>query len=284
MRLANLNERLVLVGESATLDVETASGGRFSSRPQDIYEVWEEFLAWASTQDVEAGWETRPGIDAQQFGAPVPHPRQIFAVGLNYVEHAKESGLDLPAAPLVFTKFPSSITGPSGDIELSGERVDWEVELVVVIGEQARYIDEGDAWSHVAGFTIGQDISDRSVQQAGSSPQFSLGKSFDKYAPTGPWLVTLDEFKNRDDLRVESDLNGVKMQDSRTSDLVFSVSYLVSYLSRIVTLWPGDLIFTGTPSGVGMGRTPPRFLAGGDLLTTRIEGIGSMSHRFTSSR
>jgi len=282
MRIGTQNDRLVIIGPDGigTLDVEQASQGRFSSDPQAVYDSWAQFVAWADGVEMPDGEPVSP----ESLGSPVPRPRQVFAVGLNYAEHAKESGLDLPVAPLVFTKFPSSITGPTGTIELSGPRVDWEVELVVVIGAAARRVAEADSWHHIAGFTAGQDISDRAVQQAGTSPQFSLGKSFDRYAPLGPWLVSIDEFRDPDDLSVRTDLNGETVQDSRTSDLVFSVPYLVSYLSNIATLYPGDIIFTGTPSGVGMGMKPERYLMDGDIVTTTIEGIGSMTHTFADPR
>lgn len=277
MRIGNLNGRLVLLRDVGAVDVHTASGGRFGPEPQSVFDQWPAFSHWAA----DAHGEEQPYEDAD-LGAPVPRPRQIFAIGLNYIRHAKESGLPLPEVPMVFTKFQSAITGPTGRIELSGDTVDWEVELVVVIGAEARRVEESAAWSHVAGLTVGQDVSDRAVQQAGSPAQFSMGKSFPGYAPIGPALVTLEEFDDPDDLRVSTELNGTIVQDSRTSDLVFSVPELVAYLSSIVTLFPGDLIFTGTPEGVGLGRTPPSYLNDGDTIVTTIEGIGSMRHEVFS--
>ena len=194
------------------------------------------------------------------------------------MRHAHESGLPVPTSPLVFTKFPSAISGPTGEIVLSGDTVDWEVELVAVVGTTARGVAEADGWAHVAGLTAGQDLSDRALQNAGSPPQFSMGKSYPGFAPIGPWLVTPDEFANPDDLRVTTTVDGVVRQDSRTSDLVFSVPQLISRLSEVVTLLPGDLVFTGTPEGVGLGRTPQVYLRPGQTLETTIEGIGSMRH------
>lgn len=273
MRIANLNDRLVLLRDGGATDVHAASGGRFGPDPQSAFDDWPGFCRWADTTVGEA----LPYSEAD-LGAPVPRPRQIFAIGLNYVRHAKESGLPLPDQPMVFTKFQSSVTGPSGRIALTGDTVDWEVELVVVIGRDAHHVDEASAWDYVAGLTVGQDLSDRTVQQSGSPAQFSMGKSFPGFAPMGPALVTVDEFGNPDDLRVSTELNGTTVQDSRTSDLVFSVPDLIAYLSGIVTLLPGDLIFTGTPEGVGLGRTPPSYLEDGDTIVTTIEGIGSMRH------
>jgi 2,4-diketo-3-deoxy-L-fuconate hydrolase len=278
VRIANLSNRLTIVTEGRAVDVHAASGGRFGPNPHSVYDDWEAFIDWVQAADLSGS----SSFDFEALGSPTPCPRQVFAIGLNYVNHAKESGLPVPSVPMVFTKFPSSITGPSGTIELSSDSVDWEVELVAVIGVEARNVSESDAWRYVAGLTVGQDISDRTVQLQGTSPQFSLGKSFEKYAPIGPWLVTIDEFEDPDDLRVSCLKGDESVQDSRTSDLVFSVPQLISYLSQIVTLFPGDVIFTGTPEGVGLGRSPQTYLREGDVLTTTIEGIGSMTHDFDS--
>ncbi len=206
--------------------------------------------------------------------APVPSPRQVFGIGLNYRDHAGESGMALPPAPLTFTKFPSSIAGPTADIPLSGTMVDWEVELVVVIGRTCTRVARADAWQHVAGLTVGQDVSDRAVQLTGTPPQFSLGKSFAAYSPIGPAVVSPDSLGNRDDLEVWCDVSGVRKQSARSSLLIFDVPTLVAYLSSICVLYPGDLIFTGTPSGVGMATNT--YLTVGDVIDSGIEGIGSL--------
>jgi 2,4-diketo-3-deoxy-L-fuconate hydrolase len=273
VRIANLYDRLVLITPDGAIDVHAASAGRFGPDPQSAFEDWTAFRDWAQSAHGDAVAYTD-----EELGAPVPQPRQVFAIGLNYVKHAKESGLPLPTTPMVFTKFPSCITGPRGTITLTGDTVDWEVELVVAIGTKARMVAECDAGSYVAGLTAGQDLSDRTVQHTGTPAQFSMGKSFPGFAPIGPTLVTLDEFDNPDDLRVTTTVNDETRQDSRTSDLVFTVPQLIAYLSSIVTLHPGDLIFTGTPEGVGLGRKPQLYLAPGDVLVTSIEGIGSMRH------
>ena len=215
--------------------------------------------------------------EAGRLGAPVPDPRSVFAVGLNYRSHAAESGLDLPENPLVFTKFPSCLVGPRHDIALNSTTGDYEVELVVVIGSGGRDIAEADAWSHVAGLTIGQDISDRALQFAAKPPHFDLGKSRDTYGPMGPVLVSTDSFADPDDIELSCWVNGEPRQHDRTSNLIFGVPRLIAYLSSILTLSTGDVIFTGTPEGVGAASR--RFLSPGDVITSTIDGIGTMVNR-----
>jgi 2-keto-4-pentenoate hydratase/2-oxohepta-3-ene-1,7-dioic acid hydratase in catechol pathway len=181
----------------------------------------------------------------------------------------------VPEVPATFTKFPASLSGPFDDIEIVGDGIDWEVELVAVVGRHADRVAEEDAWSHIAGLTVGQDISDRPLQFAAGA-QFSLGKSRRGYGPMGPWLVTLDEVSDPDDLGLGCSVDGETVQDARTSDLIFSVPRLVAELSAVLPLLPGDVIFTGTPAGVGITRTPPRSLHSGQVLETGIEGIGTI--------
>lgn len=274
MRIANLAGRLVLLNGERAIDVERASGGAFGPGPQQAFQRWPEFTAWARAQSMPAG----EAYDPKRLGSPSPAPRQIFGIGLNYGDHAAESGLGTPdTEPPVFTKFASCLTGPDGEVVLpAGGNTDWEVELVAVIGVEARRVSAADAWSHVAGLTVGQDLSERRLQLAAPSPQFSLGKSFPGFAPVGPWLVTVDEFANPDDLELGCAINGESVQRGRTSDMLFSVPQLIAKLSAVLPLLPGDLIFTGTPAGVGMGRKPPRWLAPGDVLTSYVEGIGEL--------
>lgn len=279
MRLANLAGRSIVVVEGGAVDVERASAGRFSADPQAVYERWDDFRDWIASATLSP-----VPFDERRLGAPVPLPRQVFAIGLNYRAHAEESGMSIPDAPSVFTKYVTALTGPQGQIDLVEGDVDWEVELVVVIGREAFQVADEDAWSHVAGLTIGQDLSERRRQLAGGVPQFSLAKSHPGFAPTGPWLVTPDELEDPDDLSIRCSVNGEEVQDGRTSDLIFSVPRLVSELSRVLPLLPGDLIFTGTPAGVGMGRTPARYLQDGDVLVTEIEGIGQMRHTMVGPR
>jgi 2-keto-4-pentenoate hydratase/2-oxohepta-3-ene-1,7-dioic acid hydratase in catechol pathway len=200
----------------------------------------------------------------------------VFAIGMNYAAHAAEAGLEAPTFPPTFTKFPTCLTGPDATVELPSEFVDWEVELVVVMGRLAYEVATGSGWAYVAGLTVGQDLSERIVQTRPPAPQFSLGKSFPGFGPIGPWVITPDVLDDPDDLALGCSVNGEEVQKSRTSDLIFGVDALIHHLSSITPLLPGDLIFTGTPAGVGGTRTPPRFLAPGDELTSTIEGIGTI--------
>jgi 2-keto-4-pentenoate hydratase/2-oxohepta-3-ene-1,7-dioic acid hydratase in catechol pathway len=183
----------------------------------------------------------------------------------------------------VFTKFPTCLNGPTADIELPSATVDWEVELVAVIGRRARHVPAERGLEYVAGYAVGQDISERVLQLAATPPQFSMGKSLPGFGPVGPWLVTLDDLDDPGDLALGCEINGEPVQSSRTSQLIFSVPALVANLSASVPLLPGDVIFTGTPAGVGLGRDPQRWLADGDVLTSHIEGIGEMRHRFVAA-
>ncbi|WP_059007599.1 fumarylacetoacetate hydrolase family protein [Streptomyces specialis] len=281
MRIANVSGRLALLRADGTaVDVERASGGLFGADPQVVYERWEEFRAWAAGAELPEG----EPFAAEALGSPVPAPRQVLAVGLNYRAHAAESGFAVPEGlPPVFTKFVTAITGPVTEVTLpEGGNTDWEVELVAVIGTRGHRVAEADAWSHVAGLAVGQDLSERVAQLAGPAPQFSLGKSHPGFAPIGPWLVTPDEFDNPDDLELGCSVNGEEVQKGRTGDLILSLPVLIARLSAVVPLLPGDVIFTGTPAGVGLGRTPQRFLAPGDELVSHIEGIGELRQTFTA--
>jgi 2-keto-4-pentenoate hydratase/2-oxohepta-3-ene-1,7-dioic acid hydratase in catechol pathway len=276
VRLANAHGRGSLVVGSGLVDVERASTGRFSPDPMALLERWDVFLDWA--RGLHEGHAEAPANEGD-FGPPVPRPRKVFAIGVNYRAHAAEAGMDTPKTPMVFTKFPSCLVGPRAQVELSSTFVDWEVELVVVIGRRGHRIPEERAFDHVAGYCIGQDISDRRLQFADRPPQFSLGKSIDTYGPTGPALVSLDAFPDPNDLAITCDVSGERMQEARTSDMIFAVPALVAFLSGRCTLEPGDLIFTGTPSGVGSTRTPRRYLVEGDEIVSSIERIGTMVNR-----
>lgn len=290
MRIANLAGRAVLLSDSKAVDIEKASAAKFAADPQSLWSDWAAFLSWGAVVDVDQHPEGKP-YDSGDLQAPVPRPRQVFGIGLNYADHAAESKLELPENPLVFTKFPSSVTGPDATIRLSGDRVDWEAELVVVIGVGGRGLPVAGAWDAVAGLTVGQDLSDRTVQNWGNPAQFNLGKSFAQYGPTGPAVVTVDEVRANHDLdaltircSVADTVGGARrvLQEGTTSDMIFSVPELVSRLSAIVDLQPGDLIFTGTPAGVGLGRDPQVFLVPGQQLTTEIEGLGAIRQTFTA--
>jgi 2-keto-4-pentenoate hydratase/2-oxohepta-3-ene-1,7-dioic acid hydratase in catechol pathway len=280
MRIANLSGRLSLVVDGLAVDIAEASGGAFGPEVQAVYQDFAAFRSWARGATLPSG---RP-FDPRDLGAPAPAPRQLFAIGLNYRDHARESGFTPPPEPAVFTKFVSSITGPVTEVELPDGQVDWEVELVVVIGAGGRCIAVGDAWSHVAGLTAGQDISERVLQRTGPAPQFSLAKSYPGFSPMGPWLVTPDELPNPDDVELTCAIDGELVQKGRSRDLIFGVPELIARLSAVLPLLPGDVIYTGTPAGVGMGRTPQRFLRPGEMLTSSITGIGELSQTFASPR
>jgi len=273
-RLVNVSGRAALAGESGYWDLARLSGDDELANPMVAVTRHRELHALgAATQ----GRAVDGTLDPEQLRAPVPSPRQVFGIGLNYRDHAAETGAEMPPAPLTFTKFPSCIAGPFDEVALSGEFVDWEVELVVVIGDQCSHVDVNSAWEHVAGLTLGQDISDRVVQRTGNPPQFSLGKSFAGYGPTGPAIVSVDSFHDRDDIELDCDVSGEQMQHSSSAQFIFSVPTLVAYLSSICELSPGDLIFTGTPAGVGAVRG--RFLREGDVITSRAAVIGEMVNR-----
>ncbi|MEV0038950.1 fumarylacetoacetate hydrolase family protein [Streptomyces sp. NPDC050804] len=279
MRTANLSGRLVLVTDDGlAVDVEQASDGRFGPDPQDIYQDWWNFRGWQTIADLPRGRPFTP----EELGAPAPRPRQVFAVGLNYRAHAAESGFEAPTTlPPVFPKYVSSITGPVTEVDLPPDgHTDWEVELVAVIGERAHHVSEDDAWPHVAGLTAGQDLSERITQLSGPAAQFGLGKSFPGFSPTGPFLVTPDAIEDPDNLALGCSLNGEEVQKGRTDDLIFSVPALIAQLSAILPLLPGDVVFTGTPAGVGLGRSPQRWISAGDTLVSWIEGIGELRQTF----
>jgi 2,4-diketo-3-deoxy-L-fuconate hydrolase len=279
MRLASVHDRATLVVGDLAYDVSRASDGAFGPSLQPVFDDWGDFVDWYPSAELTEG----SPLDVDALGPPSPQPRQVFGIGLNYRDHALEADLPLPDVPLVFTKFASSLTGPYGTVALPTDQVDWEVELAVVIGRRAYQVDAEEAWHHVAGLTGAQDLSARDVQmRPAATPQFSLGKSFPGFGPLGPVLVTVDEFPDRDDIGVTCSVNGEVMQDSSTAQLIFPIAELIAYLSGILPLLPGDVILTGTPAGVGMGRSPKRFLAPGDVLDTEVSGIGRLRHVCTA--
>lgn len=278
LRLANANGRASLIRGDQLVDVERRSDGTFSADPMEAIARWEELLRWAETIDAADGDEA---LEEGALGPCVPRPQKVFAIGLNYRDHAAESGLDLPEQPMVFTKFPSCLVGPRADVALTSDRVDWEVELVVVMGRRGSRIPEASALDCVAGYCVGQDISDRPMQFAGRPAQFCMGKSADTFGPIGPAVVSLDAFADPNDLRLTCEVAGERMQDGHTRNLIFSVPELIAFLSRHCTLEPGDLIFTGTPAGVGSVRG--RFLAPGEEITSTIESIGTLKNRCVST-
>jgi 2-keto-4-pentenoate hydratase/2-oxohepta-3-ene-1,7-dioic acid hydratase in catechol pathway len=281
VRIGNLSGRLSMFAEGGAVDVEKASDGRFGPDPQAVYDVWDEFVAWAATAELGDGAQ----FDVADLGAPTPAPAQVFAIGLNYRAHAAESNLAVPDTfPPTFTTCRTALSGPVGTVTIpTGGHVDWEVELVVVIGRRAECVAAVDAWSYVAGVTAGQDISERVLQLSGPAPQFSLGKSYPGFAPLGPWVVTLDELADPDDIALQCAIDGETVQHGRTSDFLFPVPALIEGLSRVTPLLPGDIIFCGTPSGVGLGRDPQRWLRAGEVLVSSVTGVGELRQTFVDA-
>jgi 2-keto-4-pentenoate hydratase/2-oxohepta-3-ene-1,7-dioic acid hydratase in catechol pathway len=279
MRIANLAGRAVLLVQDGAIDIQKASDGALGPDPGAVFEHWEQ----VRPQLAGLTGEPAPYLESDLL-APVPAPRQIFAIGINYKGHAEEAGLAAPAAsecPVTFTKFASCLTGPDSKVVLPSKTVDWEAELVAVIGKAAHRVPADEAWAYVAGLTIGQDLTDRITQWSGPAPQqFSLGKSYPGFGPIGPAVVTVEEFDDPGDLRIGCSVNGVSMQSASTSDMTFTVPELVARLSAILPLLPGDLIFTGTPAGIGATRVPPVFLSNGDELVSHIDGIGALRTTF----
>lgn len=274
-RFANVKGRSALVDDhGGWFDASRVSGGAVHDDPM---EAWLQLEQLHHAAEVIDTLEPDGYLSGAKLRPPIPAPRSVFAVGLNYRSHAQEADMELPESPLVFTKFPSCLAGPEDPVILGGSTDDYEAELVVVIGRGGRNISPRDAWDHVGGLTAGQDISDRTLQFAASPPHFDLGKSRDTYGPIGPVVASTDSFANPEDLQITCHINGERRQDDRTSNLVFDVPALISYLSSILTLSPGDLIFTGTPEGVGAASL--RFLVDGDVITTTIEGIGTLTNR-----
>ncbi|NDC08507.1 MAG: FAA hydrolase family protein [Oxalobacteraceae bacterium] len=220
-----------------------------------------------------------------RFGVPLSGIGKIVAIGLNYADHAAEAGLRVPTEPIIFMKAITCLNGPNDDVMLPKEvtKADWEVELGVVIGTKAQYVSERQALSHVAGYCIVNDVSERAFQTERGGT-WDKGKGCDTFGPVGPWLVTRDEITNPQRLNLWLDLNGERCQTGNTRTMIFSVAKIVSYVSRFMTLMPGDVIATGTPPGVGMGMKPPRFLAAGDEMRLGIDGLGEQHQRVVAYR
>jgi 2,4-didehydro-3-deoxy-L-rhamnonate hydrolase len=230
----------------------------------------ERLAAWLTTHDC-------PEVPSDaRIGAPIARPSKIVCIGLNYRAHARETNAPLPTEPVVFMKATSALVGPHDDLELPrrSQKTDWEVELAVVIGKRAKYVEREGAHVHIAGYTVHNDYSEREFQLERGG-QWDKGKSADTFAPMGPFLVTADEV-NPSSLDLWLEVNGTTMQDGTTSDMIFDVPTLVSYVSQFMTLLPGDVISTGTPHGVGLGRNPPVYLKAGDVVTCGVDGVGQM--------
>ena len=273
-KLGNVNGKAALIKNESYYELSDISNGALSNDPsQSIKSL--DALSKLYTQIDD--FEPSGTITNEMMGAPITNSRNCFAVGLNYKNHAEESGMEIPPFPMIFTKHTSCIVGPFENIEMRSDLVDYEAELVAVIGKEGKNISKDNAWDHVAGLTVGQDISDRAVQFHAIPPQFNLGKSFDTFGPIGPILVSPDELDDKNALYLECYVNGELRQKDNTSDLIFDIPYIISYISEFITLQPGDIIFTGTPAGIGAPQG--KLLKDGDMLSTTIHGIGTIESK-----
>ena len=271
---ANINDRSALVQGETFFDLDTVTNGVVSPDAMEAIQNSDLLHHYAA----QLGDYEPSGIIADvDVCAPIPHPRNSFGVGLNYQLHVEEAASKTPSTPMVFTKFPSCISGPTDDVIMRSDKCDYEGELVVVIGKDGKDIKREEAWSHILGLSVGQDFSDREVQYKDQPAQFNLGKSFDTFGPTGPYLVSTDSFTDPSDLEIRTTVNGQVRQRDRTSNMIFDIPTLISYISSITALAVGDIIFTGTPEGVGFRNGS--FLKDGDIVETMIEGIGTMRNR-----
>lgn len=275
MRLANIGGRPAIVRGDLALDIAAASKGAIEARLEVLSDLsLHDELRTLADRAAEADWRA---FDPAGLGR-VSRPYKAIGVALNYRGHAEESNLPIPDEPSVFAKFASSVVGPYDAIVVPDgfDKVDYEAEVVVVLGATGKDIAEADAWSYVAGVTAGQDVSDRREQWRKPINQFTLPKSYDTFSPVGPYLVTVEEFADPDDIEVAGWIGDLEVQRGRTADLIFSVPQLIAWLSRRVTFEPGDMIFTGTPAGCGVRRTPRLYLRDGMVVRTEVAGVGTM--------
>jgi 2-keto-4-pentenoate hydratase/2-oxohepta-3-ene-1,7-dioic acid hydratase in catechol pathway len=278
MRLANLSTASgplpAFLVEGGYLPIETLSGQPIGTL-RELLEVGLPTLRQFADRLLDRAPALLP-VDSVKLLAPILDPEKIICVGLNYRDHAAESGAAIPREPVLFSKFPSAIIGPDEAIVLPpvSKEVDYEAELVLVVGKGGRFIPEAQALDHLAGYTVGHDVSARDWQLKKDGGQWLAGKTFDTFAPIGPHVVTPDEVPDALNLGIRLRLNGETKQDSNTRQMIFSPAAIVAYVSQVVTLQPGDLIFTGTPPGVGFAKKPPLFLKAGDVCEVEIDGLG----------
>lgn len=282
MRLATIQTdegpRAVVLRDGQYVDLQSSD----AALPASVRELLE--AGPAALRAAEAAVRGRKSVsypaDNVKLLPPIPDPHKIVCLGLNYRDHAEETGATIPKDPILFSKYATALIGDGAAIVLPAvsHEVDYEAELVIVLGKRGRHIKPADALGYVAGYTIGHDVSARDWQLKKEGKQWMVGKTFDTFAPTGPVIVTADELPNAERLPIRLRLNGQTMQDSNTSQMIFGVAAVVSYLSQVFTIEPGDLVFTGTPPGVGFARKPPVYLKGGDTVEVEIEGIGVLKN------
>ncbi|MCR2783980.1 MULTISPECIES: fumarylacetoacetate hydrolase family protein [unclassified Microbacterium] len=283
MRVGNLGGRAVVIDGDRAVDVAVASDGRFGPDPMDVLAAWPDFASWAGSATLPAG----EPFDETDLLAPVPRPAQVFTLMTNHPDGAALPGMSIPEELIVLTKFRSSLTGPFEDVSLGGPMVDYETAVVVAVGRGGRGIPADEAWDHVAGVCVGQDLSDRDRMLHASVPQqFSMAKSFAGAGPFGPYLVTPDEFDDPDDIPYSATLEGpgvdgvLTVQAASTGELVYGVPEVIARLSETVELLPGDLIFMGTPRGIGLARG--QLLRPGVVLTSILDDVARMRTTFSS--
>jgi 2,4-diketo-3-deoxy-L-fuconate hydrolase len=270
----------VMVGEDTYVDISEITADIDGDFLADIDVAALESLV---ARAVDAG--TVELLAGQRIGAPFARPHQVLCIGLNYADHAEESGMAIPEEPIVFNKAPNTVVGPFDDVAIprGSAKTDWEVELGIVIGARARYLaSTDDSWAHIAGFTLVNDVSERAFQLERGG-QWVKGKSCETFNPCGPWLVTPDDIADVNDLDMWLDVNGQRRQTGSTRTMIFDVPYIVWYLSQFMVLEPGDLINTGTPPGVGLGMTPPTYLAAGDVMELGIDRLGTQRQRLIAA-
>lgn len=276
MKIANIRGRACAVDEHRLVDLGSLGDRELPTDPMAYVNA--DVIARA--REVLAANPNAESVTAvpSDYGPPVPRPGKILAVALNFYDHAVESKREVPGEPAVFPKLTSSLCGPYDDIEVPSTcpMVDYEAEVVVVVGRRMRGVHAPEVWSHIAGVTAGQDISDRFEQRRPPLGQFSLAKSYDTFSPIGPVMSTLDEFDDVDRIALSGSLSGSRVQHGTTAQLIFSIPELMAWTCRYVTLEPGDLVFTGTPEGVGTRRDPPLYLQNGMMLETEVAGVGTM--------
>jgi 2-keto-4-pentenoate hydratase/2-oxohepta-3-ene-1,7-dioic acid hydratase in catechol pathway len=272
-----------VVDGNRVLDFSAASEGRIQPPMEDLLasgnalQTARELVARSVEDGDFSGKYCRP-LDEVNVLAPIPRPGKVLCLGLNYRDHAAESGSEVPSEPVVFCKVSSSVIGPREAIRLpeASEKVDYEVELAFVIGRRARRVPADAAMDYVAGYTVLNDVSARDYQREKPGGQWTLAKSFDTFCPLGPWVVTADEIDDPGELELRCVVSGDEMQSSSTAQMIFSIPEIVEYLSRVLTLEPGDVVATGTPPGVGFARTPPRFLRSGDVVECTVDKVGTL--------
>ena len=256
--------------------------GKLRSLAKIVADITPETLAAGAINKIKkAKIEKLPLVSGKpRLGSPVGNVRNFPAIGLNYADHAAEAGMPIPKEPIIFSKAPNCIVGPNDNVMIpkGSTKLDWEVEIAIVIGKRARYIEEKDAVKHIAGYAVCNDVSERAFQLEGTG-QWLKGKCAETFGPLGPWLVTTDEIKNPQTLAMYLDVNGKRMQTGSTKTMIFSCAFIVAYVSKFMVLEPGDVITTGTPPGVGMGMKPPVFLKAGDVMTLGIEGLGDQKQK-----